>query len=94
MYGTREAASAWAEKVNEVMTNHGFMRSMFSPCIYVHTIRGVEVMVHGDDFISVGEEEDLVWMKGSLEEEFELTFRSPNFRPGHHAGRLRFIAGV
>ena len=56
MYGTREAASAWQAKVANVMNRAGFVKSVVNPCIFYHGAKAIETMVHGDNFISTGEE--------------------------------------
>lgn len=56
MYGTREAASAWQAKVADVMNRAGFVKSVVNPCIFYHGAKAIETMVHGDGFISTGEE--------------------------------------
>ena len=61
MYGTREAASAWQAKVSDVMKRAGFVKSIINPYIFHHGAKAIETMIHGDDFISAGEETDLFW---------------------------------
>ena len=72
MYGTREAAAAWQAKVTEVMVGAGFHKSVINPCIFVHNDKFIESMIHGDDFISAGEEPDLNRFNKVLEAVFEI----------------------
>ncbi len=67
MYGTREAASAWQRKVRDVVEKLVFSVSMINPCIFKHKSMGIECMVHGDDFISIGNKESLEWFKKVLD---------------------------
>ena len=72
MYGTREAAATWQEKVNEVMTSLNFEQSLYNPCLYINKLYNIETMIHGYDFMSVGEQQSLTWFRKGLENEFEL----------------------
>ena len=67
MYGTREAVSAWQTKVREVVKRMGFQVSMTNPCIFKNKELNIECMVHGDDFISIGDKRALKWFKEGLE---------------------------
>ena len=51
---------------------NGFKTAMSSTCIFHHPVRDVMVFVHGDDFVSTAEGEDLEWFKSILETKFEL----------------------
>ena len=72
MYGTMEAAAAWQAKIHEAVNKPGFVISKFNPCIFWHPIKNIEMMVHGDDFVSAGGEPELQWMRNMLESKFEL----------------------
>ena len=72
MYGTREAAAAWQANIREVVTKLGFETSLTNPCIYKHHARYIETMVHGDDFVSVADEDNLNWFKHKLAQEFDI----------------------
>ena len=62
MYGTREAAAAWQDKICKVMLNNDFQQSVINPCLYMHRQRQINAMVHGDNFVSVADERDLQWL--------------------------------
>ena len=55
MYGTRDAASNWEAKYRSVMAGMGFEQGKSNPCVFVHRIRGIHAVVHGDDFASEGD---------------------------------------
>ena len=63
MYGTRDAAQNWGEECAKTMTDMGFEKGRASPCTFLHKDRHIRAYIHGDDFVSVGKEEDLQWMK-------------------------------
>ena len=72
LYGTRDAAHNWVEEVARYMKSIGFRRGKYNPCLYFHEKRGIEVMVHGDDFLSVGDDADLKWFNDQLSKRFKM----------------------
>ena len=72
LYGTRDAAFQWGERVAQQLEQNGFVRGEAFPSVYVHEGRGIVTMVHGDDYLSSGTEQDLMWLKSKLEVEFEV----------------------
>ena len=81
MCGIREAAAAWQDNVNEVMTSLNFKQSFYNSCLYANEFHKVETMVHGDDFMPVGEQKSLAWFKQGLEKEFELKTSMIGWQP-------------
>ena len=67
LYGTRDASANFQALVKEVMIGAGFRQSRYNPAMYWHRQKELKVMVHGDDFISVGEPQSLRWFKEILE---------------------------
>ncbi len=72
MYGTRDAALNWATEYGDTLKAAGFKQGISSPCIFRHEKKGVVVMVHGDDFVAVGEGEQLRETKRVLEEKYKI----------------------
>ena len=54
MYGTRKAAINWQQHYTNVLAKLGFSTGLANPCIFYHSTRYIYTMVHGDDFVSVG----------------------------------------
>eukprot|EP00973_Karenia_brevis_P082020 11371124-Karenia_brevis.AAC.1 len=54
------------------MESNGFTTAKSSPCMFWHRGRDIVSMVHGDDFFTVGREEDLRWLKKIVEGAFEI----------------------
>ena len=73
LYGTRDAAMNWTATFTNVLTKLGFTKGKCSPCNFEHTVRGMAMTVHGDDFTVSGSEADLAWLKFNMEKEFEIT---------------------
>ena len=72
MYGTRKAAINWQQHYTNVLLKLGFKVGCSNPCIIYHACRNIYTMVHGDDFASTAEDEDLLWLKNGLEKDFLL----------------------
>ena len=69
MYGTRDAAAC-----SDFFTSCGFAPGSGSPVLFCNAVRDVQVSIHGDDTIALGEEAPLLWLKERLEERYELKY--------------------
>ena len=56
-YGTLDAAACWGEEYAERMVAAGFRRGKSCPCLFYHPDRGIRVMVFGDDFMIVADQQ-------------------------------------
>ena len=66
LYGFRKAASAWEDFYAKVMEEAGFRRGVGCSVIFRHEEKDLFGVVHGDDFVFGGNDEDLKWVaKGS-----------------------------
>ena len=72
MYGTRDAAQNWGEECAATMEQIGFERGVASPCTFSHPERKLKCYIHGDDFVTMGLDHNLKWMKKELERHYEL----------------------
>ena len=50
--------------------------------MYYHPVREMRCLVHGDDFVCVGESEDLKWLEERLKERFEIKSKMMGLRDG------------
>ena len=57
LHGTRDASMNWQEEVAKCMVKWGFKVGRFNPCMYYSTAHEIRCLVHGDDFVCVGEAE-------------------------------------
>ena len=71
LYGCRPAAQAWEEHYSALLKNHGFKRLKSVPVAFVD----VSGVVHGDDFVWEGIDEDLDWVQKLFEDKYELKNR-------------------
>ena len=72
MYGTRPAESNWRKCYTELLIANGFTRTRASTCVFHHASRHIKMMVHGDDFVSTGDDDDLQWLQTIFECKFEI----------------------
>ena len=59
LYGFRKAASAWEDFYAEVMEEAGFRRGVGCSVIFRHEEKDLLGVIHGDDFVFGGNDEDL-----------------------------------
>jgi hypothetical protein len=85
MYGTRPAASNWQKCYTELLQMNGFKVTRASTCMLWHPEKDIVVMVHGDDFISTADGDDLEWLKMVFETKFEISTEVI----GHEHGDLK-----
>ena len=67
VYGTRDAGQNWGEECADTMKAIGFEQGKASPCTFYHKSRRIRTYIHGDDFVSVGTDKDLNWLKEQIE---------------------------
>ena len=72
LYGTRDAAANFQNEVRQFMEGAGFVQSCYCPQVYWHRSRGLKVLVHGDDFVTVGERCNVHWFRDRLGQRFEI----------------------
>ena len=72
MYGTRDAAVNWSSEYTATLLADGYKQGSSNPCLFYHPTTDVAVMVHGDDFIAVGDEKSLKGTRATLEDRYKL----------------------
>ena len=72
MYETRDAALNWANEYSSTLQADGYRRGRANPCLFWHPSKKAAVMIHGDDFISVGNEGRLKNTRKTVEEKYKL----------------------
>ena len=72
MYGTRDAAINWHHEYSQQLVANGFVQGRATPCVIFRPRRRIRMVVHGDDYVSVGKEEDLKWMQGCFKSKYEI----------------------
>ena len=75
VYGTRDAGLLWEDTYASCLEAMGFIRGTANPCCFHHPGRDLRLVVHGDDFTTLGRHEDLVWYETELAKSFEIKVR-------------------
>ena len=88
LYGCRPAAQVWEEHYSKLLKDHGFKRLQSVPVAFVHDTRDLMGVVHGDDFVFVGLDEDLDFVLKVLSGEYGVKNRG---RLGKGPGDVRKI---
>ena len=60
----------------------GFKRGKSNPCIYFHAGRDLRTVVHGDDFTTAGNYENIKWLHGEPSEKWKRIERGIFGPPG------------
>jgi hypothetical protein len=71
LYGCRPAAQAREEHYSALLERNGFRRLKDVPVAFRHEERDMCGVVHGDDFVWEGRDEDRDWMLAVLSKEYE-----------------------
>ena len=72
MYGTRDAANIWQRDYTELLLRHNFTRSNAWPAVLYHREKDVRLLVHGDDFVILADDQGQAFLKEILETRYEL----------------------
>ena len=71
MYGTLDAASIWQATYVELLKECGIEQRVGWPALFMHKERDLRFMVHGDDFVALGDEDGLKFLEEKLKQKFE-----------------------
>ena len=64
LYGTRDAAANGTDACANVLQEP-------CPCSFYSRVRGIKIVVHGDDFISGGARHHLIWLEEVMDKHVE-----------------------
>ena len=72
LYRTRDAANNWAAEYTATLEKAGYARGIANPCLFYNKRNGVCVMVHGDDFLAVGDKSSTDSLKKVLMDAYKV----------------------
>ena len=75
LYGCRPAAQAWEKHYGGTLGKMDFGKSEACPVAFTHKTRDLICIVHGDDFMFVGPDEDLDFAWNILNKEYQIKNR-------------------
>ena len=61
VYGTRDAGKLWEDTYTQVLEGMGFVTGVSNPCVFHHVERELSIVIHGDDFTTLGTDENIDW---------------------------------
>ena len=91
MYGTRDAAYNWEQEYSQYMLKLGFEKGTASPCHFYRARDDLRVLVHGDDFATVGAEADVEEWIETMKDRFPCVVKV--IGPGEHQDKELKIIG-
>jgi hypothetical protein len=59
MYGTQDASAVWQQDYTVLLLANGFVKGSASTAIFFHEDLDIRVLVHGDDFLTLADQEGL-----------------------------------
>ena len=80
--GTRDAAVNWSSEYTKTLLADGYQQGKSNSCLFHNEASGVAIMVHGDDFIAVGDEKSLAGTRQTLENRYKLKVETLGDGPG------------
>ena len=72
LYGTRDAAMNWATEYGNTLKRAGFEQGKSSPCLFFNKALDVTIMVHGDDFVAIGDPKHLKATEEALRSKYNI----------------------
>eukprot|EP00438_Fugacium_kawagutii_P000480 Skav216940 [mRNA] locus=scaffold3396:50058:57739:+ [translate_table: standard] len=71
MYATMDAANIWQQTYVELLESCGVKQCTAWPALFIDETRDLRFLVHGDDFVCLGDEDALAFLESKLKEKFE-----------------------
>ena len=73
MYGAQDAPNIWQSHYSQILVDAGYQRGKSNSSVFYHPEHDVRIMVHGDDFLALGDQKHLL----ELENVGEAPEKSP-----------------
>ena len=72
MYGTRSASRNWQKQLGEDLKKLGYLQALSSPCLYCHVEEDARLVILGDDFWLLADQDGLDALKPELHRVYTL----------------------
>ena len=76
MYGCRDASANWEDEYSTTLVNAGMIQGIGCPSVFREDNKDIRMMVHGDDFIGVADEDSAEWTVKILKDKYEIKVRA------------------
>ena len=70
LYGCQDAAARWEEEYTSTLVARGFVQGKSSASVFYHSGMDVRLLIHGDDFVGVSDEDGLAYLEDTLAEKY------------------------
>ena len=70
MYATRDASVVWQRSCTNLLRKDGFVVGKAYPCTFYHAEPDVRLLVHGDDFVVLADDDGHRFVHEVLSEEY------------------------
>ena len=81
LYGMRRAARNWEAEYSKTLTEVGFESGKANGSSFFHRERDIRIVVHGDDFVITGREDQLRWVESVIKAKYPIVNKGI-FGPG------------
>ena len=75
LYGTRDAAQNWEREYTQCLESTGFVRGKSSPCTFYSSKLDARIVVHGDDFTILAQEDTIKYVADEMAKRYKLKLR-------------------
>ena len=89
LYGTQDASACWEREYVDMLTSNAFEQGVSAPAIFYNREHDLRILVHGDDFVCLGDDEALDFMETCILERYDY---KKSGRLGGDAGDVREIS--
>ena len=71
MYGTQDASSVWQSEYSSLLVEGGFKTGVASSVVFYHAGEDIRLLVHGDDFFVLADEEGQQYLEKLLSSRYD-----------------------
>ncbi len=65
----------WKRNIENLWKEKNLQQEKANPCVFIHPVRKLRVVIHGDDFTLLGHPGDLEWFREKVRQKFEIKVR-------------------
>ena len=90
-YGFLDAASCWSDEVSNMLRENGFQVGASNPALFRHDGEDVLGLVHGDDFITLGDDQGQDFFEACLKKRYQYKMRGDWVQGPTTQGNAEFL---
>ena len=74
MYGTQDAPNIWQSHYSQILVDAGYLKGKLNASVIYHPGHNIRIMVHGDDFLALGDQKHLLELEKVVKGAYELKY--------------------